>query len=299
MNKILFVINPISGGRDKTGLCQEIDSFCKNNDIQTEIMETTGKNDLDRIDKKLEQTQPDTVVACGGDGTINLVAQALLKKNVTLGIIPLGSANGLATELLIPRDVKKALDIIKENNILSIDVIQINEKHISLHLSDVGFNAKLIKHFDQGRTRGKLGYVTHFFKTLHKKSPRRYLFNVHGNKFRRKAEMVVFANASRYGTGAVVNPEGVINDNKFEVCIFKPYPWYAIFRLTFDFFTGRMKKSPYVKIFSTTEITVKANRDVPLQIDGEVIGDFKTVHVKMLDKQLPIIVSPYFKIKRP
>ncbi|ELR69800.1 diacylglycerol kinase catalytic domain protein [Fulvivirga imtechensis AK7] len=296
MNKILFVINPISGGRDKTGLHQEIYSFCKNNHLQGEIMETTGKNDFDRIHKKMEQVAPDTVVACGGDGTINMVAQALLKKSITLGIIPLGSANGLAAELLIPRDIKKALDIIKENNVLPIDIVQINGKYISLHLSDVGFNAKLIKHFDQGRVRGKLGYLTHFFKTLHKKSPRRYTFNLKGNKFRRRAEMVVFANASRYGTGAVVNPEGIINDGKFEVCIFKPYPWYAIFRLTFDFFTGRMKKSPYVKIFSTTEITVKAHKAVPLQIDGEVIGDFKTVYVKMLQKQLPVIVSPYFKI---
>lgn len=300
MSKILFVINPIAGGRDKSDLHDEIKSCCKDNDLSLEIMETTGENDFARIQQNINRYSPDIVVACGGDGTINLVARTILNiKNVTLGIIPLGSANGLATEMLIPRDVRKAIDILINRKIMLIDAIQINDEHVSLHLSDVGFNANLIKNFDEGRMRGKLAYVGHFFKTLYKKSSQKYTFTLRGNSFRRRAEMVVFANASRYGTGAVVNPDGLLNDGKFEVCIFKPYPWYAIFRLTFDFFTGRMKKSPYVKIISTDEIQIKTNKSVLLQVDGEVIGEFKTIEAKILKGRIPIIVSPFFKVERP
>ncbi|UII33898.1 diacylglycerol kinase family lipid kinase [Fulvivirga ulvae] len=295
MNKILFVVNPISGGIDKSDLKTELKSCCTESNVAFDLIETKGEDDHRLISEEIEKSKPDAVVACGGDGTINLVAQVLLGKGISLGIIPLGSANGLATELLIPKNIRKAVKIIIKNHVIDMDVLRINGKFLSLHLSDVGFNAKLIKNFDEGGSRGKLAYAAHFFKVLFKKAPSKYTFIMGENSFRRRAEMVVFANASKYGTGAVVNPDGCLYDKKFEVCIFKPYPWYAIFRLAFDFFTGRMKQSPYVKIFSTTNIVVRSKKKVPLQVDGEVMGDFKQVKVTLEDVPLPIIVPPGFK----
>lgn len=295
MNEILFVINPISGGIDKTGLKNEITACCRNVSLYFNIIETTGNEDERHIAKEIENLKPNTVVACGGDGTINLIAHLLLGKGINLGIIPLGSANGLARELLIPKNIKAAVDIIKTRNIIALDVLRINGQYLSLHLSDVGFNAKLIRNFDEGGSRGKLAYATHFFKLLFKRAPRKYTFIHHGRRFKRRAEMVVFANASKYGTGAVVNPDGRVDDGKFEVCIFKPYPWYAIFRLAFDFFTGGVKRSPYVKIFPTNAIIVQSRKPVLLQVDGEVIGDFTEVEVTMDKEQLPVIVPVEFR----
>lgn len=295
MKKILFVVNPISGGIDKSDLKNELTSCCNDHSIAFDWVETTGENDVELISEKIKEAQPQVVVACGGDGTINLVAQVLLGGSLKLGIIPLGSSNGLASELLIPRNIKKAFNIILKDNVLNIDVLRVNDEYISLHLSDVGFNAKLVKNFDAGNSRGKLAYAAHFFKVLFKKAPSKYTFIQKERKFRRRAEMVVFANASRYGTGAVVNPDGCLFDKKFEVCIFKPYPWYAIFRLAFDFFTGGVKRSPYVKIFSAKNIVVKSVNMVPLQIDGEVIGEFKQVTVSLDANQLPLIVPEEFK----
>lgn len=295
MSEILFVVNPISGGINKTTLKADIQSCCNDKNLRFSIVETTGKDDHKLIASEIDKFHPDTVVACGGDGTINLVARVLLtKRNIVLGIIPLGSANGLATELLIPKNTRKAIAVINQRRIIQADVLNINEKYISLHLSDVGFNAKLIKNFEEGKSRGKWAYAMHFFKVLFKKAPRKYTFILGQNSFRRRAEMVVFANASRYGTGAVVNPDGSIYDQKFEVCIFKPYPWYAIFTLTFHFFTGRMKRSPYVKIFSTDHIVVRTKKPVPLQIDGEVVGEFTKIKVSLHDVPLPIIVPSSF-----
>lgn len=295
MDKLLFVVNPISGGIDKAGLKKDITSCCNNRNINFSIIETTGENDKKLISDEIEKEHPDTVVACGGDGTINFIAQLILGKNINLGIIPLGSANGLASELLLPRNTRDAVDILYDKKILLMDVLRINEKYLSLHLSDVGFNAKLIRNFEEGGSRGKLAYATNFFKVLLKKAPHKYTFILKKKRFKRRAEMVVFANASQYGTGAVVNPEGCIYDRKFEVCIFKPYPWYAIFRLAYDFFTRGMKRSPYVRIFSTQHIVVRSRKPVPLQIDGEVIGDFDEVQVSVDKDQLPIIVPDEFE----
>ncbi|MDX1627289.1 MAG: YegS/Rv2252/BmrU family lipid kinase [Fulvivirga sp.] len=290
MRKLLFIINPISGGINKSGLRKSISRCCGQEGIEYTFMETCGNEDDLLIKNKIEDYQPTAVIACGGDGTVNLVAQQLHGREISLGIMPLGSANGLATELDIPEEINKALRVIVENKVIKMDILQINDQHICLHLSDIGFNAKLIKRFEKSSYRGKLGYATHFFETLIKKKQLLYKFEYEEETFDQKAEMVVFANARKYGTGAIVNPIGKVNDRKFEVCIFKPYPWYAIFRLAYLFFIGKLNYSPFVKIFSTRSVTVSSDKSEHLQIDGESIGKFKRVVVKLSEHQLPVIV---------
>jgi len=291
MRKLLFIINPISGGISKHGLRKEIDVFFKNK-INYSFLETKGENDKETIGLKIEEYKPTEVIACGGDGTVTLIAEILLNKPISLGIIPLGSANGLATELQIPQDIGESLQVILENNTSQIDVILINNKYYCLHLSDMGLNAKLIKRFSQGTQRGKVGYAKHFFDTLFNKTPKEYIFSFieQEEKVEYKAEMVVFANAKKYGTGAIVNPEGKIADGKFEVCIFKPYPWYAIFRLTFLFFSGQLNYSPFVKIYSTKKVQVSCKTPEHLQIDGELMGKHRSVDVEIVPKALKMLI---------
>ena len=299
MNKLLFVINPISGGIEKTNLRNDIEVFCKENRIIYDIHETTGEDDVNKVSHSVDHFHASTVVACGGDGTINMVAQAVISKNIKIAILPLGSANGLATELLIPNNLQRALEVILSGKTIDMDVVRINKDHISLHLSDVGFNAKLIKYFEDSGTRGKVSYAAHFFKVLFKPSAHRYKCICNGSQFRRKAEMVVFANASKYGTGAVVNPEGSLTDGQFEVCVFKRHPWYGVFRIAFDFFTGRLHNSPYVKIFSTKRIEVFVDTPVTLQVDGEVIDDFDHILAELDENKLSVIVPEEYEEKKP
>lgn len=291
MRKILFIINPISGGVDKRSFRKAITKWCDGNKVDYKFFDTTGENDQVKIKAVLNEFSPSAAVACGGDGTVNLVAQSILDYDIKLGIIPLGSANGLATELQIPEDESEALKIILSNKTRPVDVLKINNQHICLHLSDIGLNAKLIKRFEKGSMRGKLGYARHFFETLFNKKALHYSFKSDEEDFEEKAEMVVFANAKKYGTGAVVNPLGKLGDGKFEVCIFKPYPWYAIFRLTYLFFSGKLNYSPFVKIYSTTKVKVSSDKAEYLQIDGEPIGKFKKVEVEIASSQLMVLVK--------
>jgi len=289
MRKLLFIINPISGGTEKNGLRSKISSICESEDVRCEFHKTTGNNDKQQIKTKIDEVKPTDVIACGGDGTVNLVAQVLLGLETNLGIVPLGSANGLAEELDIPEDIDEALEIIVKNNVKLIDALYVNEKHLCLHLSDVGLNAKLVRRFEHHSGRGKLGYARHFFATLFKQKPIKYSFETESEKFVQRAEMVVFANAKKYGTGAVVNPIGKMDDGLFEVCIFKPYPWYAIFRLTYLFFTGTLNYSPFVKIFSTKSITVEGKLPEHLQVDGETVGKHRKISVAMAKDKLNIL----------
>ncbi len=160
---------------------------------------------------------------------------------------------------------------------------------IALHLADLGFNANMIKRFEQQGQRGKIGYARQFVKTLFRQKSRRYYFMANGESFSRRAQMVTFANARKYGTGAVVNPSGKMDDGFFEVCIFKPYPWYALFGLGFRFFTGSLNKSKYVKIVSTKEVVVFVRHAELLQVDGEAMAEYNEVQVTLHPKKLRVI----------
>ena len=293
MNKshILFVINPKSGGTDKSGLDKIIKKACAKAEQSYTIHYTTGENDLAKLEDKLESIEATTVVACGGDGTVNLVAKGLLNREVNLGIIPLGSANGLANEFDIPEDEEESLDLILKNSAQAVDVVCINDDHISIHLSDVGFNAQMIREFEKDQVRGKFGYAKAFFKSILNRESESYeiYLDGKGEAIHEEAEMLVFANASSYGTGAIINPDSQLDDGLFEVIVFKPIPFSELPSLTFESFFGNIKDSPFVKIYQAKEAKIVCKKRQLLQIDGELLGEMKEIDLKIMPAALQLI----------
>ncbi|MDF9796041.1 diacylglycerol kinase (ATP) [Catalinimonas alkaloidigena] len=288
--KFLFIINPISGGLDKSKFLNKLNQVFQNQQKSFELFETQGTED-DHINaqKAIEKLQPDVVVAVGGDGTCNFVAELIIDKQVLFGIIPLGSANGLARELNISENHELAIKLLLNGIEKPLDALIINDKHLCLHLSDIGLNAKVVKRFEEEKIRGKFGYLRQFIREIIHITPKKYQFELKGNEFKKKANMVVIANASKYGTGAVMNPIGKIDDGKFEICIVKPFPKYAIFSIAYHMFRGTIKTSPYIKIISCKEIIIHNLQKEVLQVDGEVIGYPTTVKVTIKKHAFHII----------
>ena len=290
-NKFLFVINPIAGGLDKSRYINKLDKIFELKQKQFTVLETTGgEEDPQKIEAAIADYAPDVVVAVGGDGTCNLVARILYKKDVLFGIVPLGSANGLARELDIEENIDIATELLFTGIEKPLDAVIINKKHICLHLSDLGLNAKVVKRFEEEKRRGMIGYTRQFIREIRLSKPKKYGFELNGNSFRKKALMVVIANASKYGTGAIVNPIGKVDDGKFEICIVKPFPYYALFAITFHLFKGTIRTSRYVEIISTSSIRIHNLPKEVLQIDGEIQGYPKTVDVKIKQHAYRLIV---------
>ena len=139
LRKILFVINPIAGGENKDAFRQNLTIFASQSQSIIEEYLTTGVNDEENIKLKIDEFNPNIAVAVGGDGTLLLVARCILKSNIVLGIVPFGSANGMATELQIPNDKDLALDIILHGKDILIDTLLIDKKYPCLHIGDIGF----------------------------------------------------------------------------------------------------------------------------------------------------------------
>ncbi|WP_375579855.1 YegS/Rv2252/BmrU family lipid kinase [Marivirga tractuosa] len=287
--KLLFIINPKSGNNDKSTLEKLISSQCDKNKKEYTLFYTSGENDLEKIKEKQAEYQADTIVACGGDGTVNLVAQILLNTSTQMGIIPLGSANGLAHELEIEEDTEESLELIMRGKTLSMDVIHINNEFICLHLSDLGFNAQMIKDFEESGERGMLSYAKSFFGSLMDKKSTEFRIEFNGTNKTLKAEMIVMANASSYGTGAVINPGSRMDDGSFELVIFKPIPMRDLLSLTLESFLGDIKNSPYVEIHKVEKATIYCEEAELLQVDGELKGKSKEIQANVIKAALNVI----------
>src|SRR5688500_5568724 len=146
--KFLFVINPGSGGKSNQNWETVITNYFKPLPHTIEFYTIDEKHTSTLLQDHIRKSHPNRVVAVGGDGTITMVGKLLLGSNIALGILPAGSANGMARELQIPIDPRLALDITVNGSIKCADVLKVNDE-ICLHLSDIGMNAQLIKYFEE------------------------------------------------------------------------------------------------------------------------------------------------------
>ena len=285
----LFVINPISGGKPKNDWQSAITDYFQTKPHAIDFLILTGKDDSASLDERIKRNTPDRVIAVGGDGTINLVAKKLLRTGITLGILPAGSANGFARELKIPASPQEALQIIETGVEQEIDAVQIDNDVISLHLADIGLNAQLVKYFEESNWRGRLGYAKVVLKTLWRTQRIKMLIETDDQKLLRSAYMAVIANSKTYGTGAVINPIGNVDDGKFEVIIVRRL---ALSELLKMIFLHKRYDPRKVEIYRTTKACISTKRESYFQSDGEYLGKKKHVQATILASQLIVMKPP-------
>lgn len=255
-----------------------------------EIFYTTGDKDIEKLTDSMHKFDPELIIAAGGDGTVNLVASHIIGKDIQMGIIPAGSANGVAINLNIPDNFERALQKIINTSPKPVDTIRINDKYYCLHISDVGINARIVKRFSQEKLKGLSGYGKQLLKELFSpKTSFRFTLKTSGYNKKRNAEMLVIANASVYGTGAIINPNGIMNDGKFEIVIIKPYPWWIVFRFIVAFFTGNLNKMKYVQIITTTKAEITLNPAQDIHIDGEMQNPVEQLKAEIIPDAIEII----------
>ena len=284
---IIIVVNPVSGAFEKKEIVYSTLLFAKNENLESILYETSGTKDVENIKNLYNIHKPERIIIIGGDGTIRMVAEAIAKEDVILGIIPAGSANGFALDLDLQLTFEKNLEVAFLHQFMEVDIITINGK-ISIHLSDLGLNAELIKNYEQGEIHGKWGYALNTITTLFDSgNPFTAKIKANNETFGYVARMIVIANAKKYGTGVVINPNGVMNDGKFELVILKNFDLIIFGQII----SGNMPSDPDdVEIISTDKATIELDAPVSFQIDGEYCGTETKLDIKILHKQLKIAV---------
>jgi diacylglycerol kinase (ATP) len=286
--KFLLVINPISGDNDKTEMVSATREHAAKEGIEIIEYETTGDDDEGKIRDLYEEHAPQRILVVGGDGTIKTVAEAVEHHDVVIGVLPAGSANGLSVDLQLPKDLTEIIEIAFHNDYMEMDMVCINDKK-SLHLSDIGANAELIRNYENSNIRGKLGYALQAINTITDlEEPFKATIEAEGNTIETEARMIVIANTKRYGTGVTINPIGIMDDGKFEIVILKNLDLLFIGKIL----AGKisLEGNENVEIISTQQATITTNFPVCFQIDGEFCGEVDKLNVKILHKQMKVAI---------
>lgn len=283
---ILLIVNPISGNTNKKRIIEMLESQLSG--IPVKKYETTGKKDGKKVRRLIKKYRPKRILVVGGDGTIKLVAENLKHHSAILGIIPAGSANGLARDLDIPTSPKRYVPIALGNKTREIDAISINDQ-FCLHISDFGLNAELIKKYEESNSRGKFGYFINSISTLYDTNmPYDFKVKANGKVKQGQGMMLAIANSRKYGTGVVINPNGVIDDGKFEILIFKKFDFLQFL----NSLKGESEiPSRFVETIVTDKATITTKTPVDFQIDGEYRKAIKKVKAKILPRRLRIAVG--------
>jgi diacylglycerol kinase (ATP) len=282
--KILFIINPASGSNTINWAVEITNYFSGlNHTIQMYVL--TKSCNVQTIKDKIDLFKPHQVVAVGGDGTIKLVAECLIHTNMLLGILPAGSANGLARELGIPENPQKAMDVLVESHSKKIHITMINS-HLCIHLSDIGLNAYAMKKFKRQNRRGMWGYFIASLGVLLFNPIMQITMQIDDKTIKIKAEMIVIANATKYGTGAIINPIGQLNDDVFEVIVIKQISFLEVFKMVFSHAAYDPDKT---EVFQTNQLSMRSTKRVHFQVDGEYLGKIKAVNAVIVRDALQII----------
>ena len=290
MKTVLFVLNPISGGSEKSEYSELVKLAAAKSNFSVIEYTTTGENDQKAIKELLKKNECSRVIAGGGDGTIKMVAECLLHyPQVSLGILPLGSSNGMARSLLIPNENLQALEIAFGRHSIEADLLQINDQYC-IHLSDVGFNAQLVKNYEQGAGRGFFAYVKQLIPTLMDDCFLNFELKIDEQSYSHSGKMVVIGNARRYGFGGLINPEGSITDGRFDIVVIKGMGLPQIVKMMTDA-TEEEYNSENVSIYQGREAVISLQNPSHFQIDGEYLGEVEEVKVELAEEKVSIHVS--------
>lgn len=285
--KVLLVVNPISGDVNKDVVFEEVIETAAARGYDLRIYTTTGEHDLETIREMVKNIEPERVLVAGGDGTISLTAEAVQGSQVIMGVIPVGSANGLAMDFGITGSISEAVEVAFGDNVIGIDAVCINNE-VSLHLSDIGLNALLVKNYESSDTRGKLGYAREMLKTLSEHENFLVKITTANEVIETEALIVIIANAQKYGTGVTINPNGNMSDGFFELVIAKKLDFIE----TAKILAGSTDFNPEImRVISVEKAEIECpDKEAHFQIDGEYKGMVRNLEAHILKDYIKVAI---------
>lgn len=267
--KIFLIINQFAGhGKKRTHDVNALISYLKENSCEVEFSNTNHPSHATELAAKAVADGFDIIVAVGGDGTVNEVAQGLIGTATPIGIIPMGSGNGLARDLGISMNMMKSARLLVEGNIKQIDVCRINNQRF-LCTSGIGFDAQVADKMAKAPSRGFLQYIQLTIKESIAFKPFRIKMKVNGLFIEKEVFLVTFANARQFGNNAFIAPFASISDGLIDVVVVKPFNkiWLPVFGI--GLFLGIIPKLPFVEYHKAKQIELEFADTNFYHFDGE------------------------------
>lgn len=294
--KFLIIINPAAGTEDKTIALAYIEKKLTEKRLYYNIPEAELSGNYKLFIAHIAAEKITDIIICGGDGTVNMVASHIVGSKVRIGIIPMGSGNGLAFAAGIPKDYKKALKIILAGKAEYTDAFLINNQ-FSCMLCGLGFDAKVAHAFAAQHTRGLGTYIQETFK--HFFTAETYPFQVKANGVTIDADafFISIANSNQFGNNFTIAPEARLSDGLIDVVIVnKTGKFNLILKLLRQVRRGKIvhitDRRNTVHYFQTTKMTIANPGNAPLHIDGDASETAPFFEIKILPKAFLLLHPP-------
>lgn len=287
---MMVIVNPISGTRSKEGVGDLISKELRKQGYVVDLRHTGAGGDAAKWATEAAEKDYYGVVVCGGDGTVNEAARGLRGSKTALGIIPMGSGNGLARHLQVPINVKGALKVIAENRILDCDYGTANDKPFFCTFG-VGFDAVITEKFNKLPQRGLKQYLRSLLDEFPTYKGEEYKILANGHILTDKALLIAVCNASQYGNNAYIAPEASIKDGLLDITIV--HTGNAINRalVGLDVLVGLIGKTTKSTTIRTREVTILRKKGGPVHLDGEPDTMLERIDVKCHPGQLRLFTT--------
>ena len=290
---IHFIVNPISGNGNNLLTPETVSRVFNLDQFCFEIKETQKPKHATELTNASIIEGADIIVACGGDGTVNEIASCLVGSSVKLGVVPMGSGNGFAATLKIPKSIIGALNIIKESNNTQIDVGEINKNYFFSN-TGIGFDANVINNYSKTSQRKLTSYLRAFLLTFFNNPASHTLkITTESQSMKLKPFMVFASNSNEMGYDVSLTPKASIQDGVLDIIIVEPLNKLEIIYFAFLLRVKKPQRFNKAHYFLTknTEITTFDKGGFLAQIDGEPRQiNTNTIKITVKKKALSVVV---------
>lgn len=278
LGKCMMIVNPASGTVSKHRVMPHIHKRLIRMGAECEIVPTRYPGHATELATSAAAQGYDTVLGCGGDGTINEIASGLCNTKTALGIVPAGSGNGLARHLGIPVDIDSSLRVIEKENIIDADYGTANGRPFFCTFG-VGFDAAVSERCARQRRRGIMMYLKNSIDAYVEFNPEEYVIEANGRVITDKAFLVVCCNASQYGNNAFVAPQASVTDGELDIIIVHAGNMLSQALVGIDMLTGFIGKNALVDTIRTSSAVIRRKKDGSAHIDGDAVSMPRVIEV--------------------
>lgn len=286
--KVFFIINRKSGTGYQSAVEGRILDECRLHDALCTLEFTQYRGHATELARQAVAEKFDLVVAVGGDGTMNEVAQGLINTSVAMGIVPRGSGNGLARHLGIPLQIKRAVRTLFVGSTLNMDTFTVNNR-LSLNVSGIGFDGHIARQFDTSPQRGLANYARITWQEYLQFPEFEATLTTHDHALTNKAFIIAIANSSQYGNNACIAPLASVCDQKLHICIVKKIPAYRA-DVAVALFARQAHRSKFCTTLETDALTISLPQPMAYHIDGEPGGEDSQFAIQLNPRALTVLI---------
>jgi len=286
-HRALIVANPIAGRGAGAKAGREMALGLQRLGVRTELHLTDGAGDA-RARVRCMDPECDLVVSVGGDGTLREVFDGLLDERVPVGVLPMGTANVLALDLGLPRDVDRAIEILCAGKTAEIDVARVNG-HLSFLVTGVGFDGLVVRELESARQGPitKWSWVRATLRALRDYREPRLAVEIDGERVPGKFGLCLIANVIHYGGVMRLSPERRLDDGRFEVYLFPDAAPRRLIALAARGVVSDLARACRVTLART--VRVSSPEPVTYQVDGDFRGH-TPVELQVQDRRFRVLV---------